>query len=435
MTNGAANSSTRSPGCRSTTRRRARPRSSPRTPTTSCATSGADTLVELGSGTSEKTRLLLAASRRRFAHPLRPLRRRPRPFCARPARPSRVEHPRVEVAAVVGDFTQHLGRSRGAAARLIAFLGSTIGNLLPAERAEFPRPVADALEPGEALLLGTDLVKDPARLFAAYNDSAGVTAEFNKNILAVLNRELGADADLDAFAHDAFWDAENEWIDITCALCATRSCTSKRSTSSVPFAAGERCARRSRRSSAARASRRTRRGRAHHDRVVDRPGRRFRAVPLRPLVTLAPPGGPPDCRPPACIWTRAACGQTSMAVQDAVAAHLRHEAELGGYVAQAAAEPVLSAARSALGSLLGFAAEDVVFLESGFGGALGAAALVAAARGGRVGMLDSEWGPNLAAVARPRLDGGPRCPATTTGTSTSARSPRCWPTRRSISSC
>lgn len=179
------------------------------------AASGADTLVELGSGTSEKTRLLLnafaaAGSLTRFI-----------PFDVDPTvlrgagAAIALEHPEVEVAAVVGDFTRHLSLIPRRGRRLIAFLGSTVGNFLPPERAEFLAQVADSLAPGEGLLLGTDLVKEPARLVAAYNDSAGVTAEFNRNILSVLNRELGADADLNAFSHDAYWDPANEWIDIT----------------------------------------------------------------------------------------------------------------------------------------------------------------------------------------------------------------------------
>lgn len=202
--------------------------------------SGADTLVELGSGTSEKTRLLLnafeaAGSLTRFI-----------PFDVDPTvlraagAAIAIEHPGVEVAAVVGDFTKHLGFIPRKGRRLIAFLGSTVGNFLPADRATFLKQVADALEPGEGFLLGTDLVKDAARLIAAYNDSAGVTAAFNSNILSVLNRELGADADLDAFDHDAFWDAENEWIDINLRSTRNQVVRVEALDLDVPFAAGER---------------------------------------------------------------------------------------------------------------------------------------------------------------------------------------------------
>ena len=133
-----------------------------------------------------------------------------------------VEYPGLAVHAVVSDFEQYLGlepsarttRQRRDSAtdavggpRLVAFLGSTIGNMVPAERAAFLRRVRAQLRPGDSFLLGTDLVKDPAVLVAAYDDSAGVTAAFNKNVLAVLNAELGADFDLDAFEHVARWDS------------------------------------------------------------------------------------------------------------------------------------------------------------------------------------------------------------------------------------
>ena len=106
--------------------------------------------------------------------------------------------------------------------RLVAFLGSTIGNMVPAERAAFLRRVRASLRPGDSFLLGTDLVKDVGVLVAAYDDSAGVTAAFNKNVLAVLNAELGADFDLDAFEHVALWDPANEWIEMR--LRSTRDC-------------------------------------------------------------------------------------------------------------------------------------------------------------------------------------------------------------------
>jgi L-histidine Nalpha-methyltransferase len=178
------------------------------------AASGADTLIELGSGTSEKTRLLLDAlartgQLRRFV-----------PFDVSEmtlrdaARAIADEHPGVDVHAVVGDFERHLDRLPGGGRRLIAFLGGTIGNLPPATRAQFLREVAAGLRPGDSFLLGTDLVKDVDRLVSAYDDAAGVTAAFNANVLAVINRELGADFDLDAFEHVARWNAEDEWIEM-----------------------------------------------------------------------------------------------------------------------------------------------------------------------------------------------------------------------------
>jgi L-histidine N-alpha-methyltransferase len=101
----------------------------------------------------------------------------------------------------------------------VAFLRGTKGNQIPADRAELHTRLRKVHEPGELLLLGTDLVKDPAVLVAAYDDAAGVTAEFNRNVLRVLNRELGADFEVDAFEHVALWDAENEWIEMRLRAC------------------------------------------------------------------------------------------------------------------------------------------------------------------------------------------------------------------------
>lgn len=175
---------------------------------------GADTLVELGSGTSEKTRLLLDAMaatgslRRIVAFDVsEPTIRSATAALAR-------EYPGTSVHGVVGDFDHHLDRLPGGGRRMVAFLGSTIGNLGPAERKRFLADVAAGMEPGDSLLLGTDLVKSRARLEAAYDDSAGVTAEFNKNVLTVLNRELGADFDAAQFAHVARFDEDDEWVDL-----------------------------------------------------------------------------------------------------------------------------------------------------------------------------------------------------------------------------
>jgi L-histidine Nalpha-methyltransferase len=183
------------------------------------AASGARTLVELGSGSSEKTRLLLSALR--SAGTLR---------CYVPVDVSEsalvlagdalaAEYPELDVHAVVSDFEEHLGlpsESDAAASgpRLVAFLGSTIGNMMPAQRASFLRRVRSQLRPPDSFLLGTDLVKDPAVLIAAYDDTAGVTAAFNKNVLAVLNASLGADFDLDSFDHVAAWNADAEWVEM-----------------------------------------------------------------------------------------------------------------------------------------------------------------------------------------------------------------------------
>jgi L-histidine N-alpha-methyltransferase len=174
----------------------------------------ADTLVELGSGTSEKTRLLLDALRdagtlERFV-PFDVSEQTLRDAAAAIAH----EYDGVRVHAVVGDFEHHLGELPAGGTRLVAFLGSTIGNLAPAARASFLAELAGALAPGDALLLGTDLVKDVDRLVAAYDDAGGVTAAFNRNVLSVIDRELDADFDPDAFEHVALWNADAEWIEM-----------------------------------------------------------------------------------------------------------------------------------------------------------------------------------------------------------------------------
>jgi L-histidine N-alpha-methyltransferase len=124
------------------------------------------------------------------------------------------EYPDVEIDAVCGDFEEHLGKIPRVGRRLVAFLGSTIGNLTPGPRAEFLAALSETLQPGDSLLLGTDLVKDTGRLVRAYDDSTGVTAQFNRNVLAVVNRELSADFDLDAFDHAAKWNADEERIEM-----------------------------------------------------------------------------------------------------------------------------------------------------------------------------------------------------------------------------
>ncbi|ACU36070.1 L-histidine N(alpha)-methyltransferase [Actinosynnema pretiosum subsp. pretiosum] len=173
---------------------------------------GAAELVELGSGFSVKTRLLLDA--------LRPTLRRFTPLdvseSALLAGASGLadDYPGVQVRCVVGDFTQHLGALPVSDGRLVAFLGGTIGNLLPEERGKFFAAVRESLRAGQWLLLGADLVKDPEVLVRAYDDPAGVTAAFNRNVLRVLNRELGAGFDPDAFAHVARWNPEREWIEM-----------------------------------------------------------------------------------------------------------------------------------------------------------------------------------------------------------------------------
>ena len=178
------------------------------------ARTGATTLLELGSGTSTKTRLLLDA----LASAGTLERIVPFDVCepvlvtAGPELAAR--YPGVRVDAVVGDFETHLGRLPMEGTTLVAFLGGTIGNLLPDSRAKFLHELADQMAPGDWLLLGTDLVKDPARLVAAYDDAAGVTAEFNRNVFHVLNRELDGDLAPYRFAHVAKWNREEQWIEM-----------------------------------------------------------------------------------------------------------------------------------------------------------------------------------------------------------------------------
>jgi L-histidine Nalpha-methyltransferase len=204
------------------------------------AAAGAEMLVELGSGTSDKTRLLLTALR--TAGTLRTF----VPFDVDPSVLTAAgaaltdEYPGLDVTAVVGDFTRHLGElPMTGRRRLIAFLGSTIGNLEPGPRADFLTEVGAALRPGDSFLLGTDLVKAPDRLVRAYDDPAGVTAAFNRNVLAVLDRELKADFDLEAFDHVALWDAAHEWIEMRLRSRVDQTVTVGALDLEVAFAAGE----------------------------------------------------------------------------------------------------------------------------------------------------------------------------------------------------
>jgi L-histidine N-alpha-methyltransferase len=175
---------------------------------------GARSLVELGSGSSEKTRLLLDSLRGHGSLTA---------FVPLDVSESALgeavdaivtDYPGLAVHGVVGDFTEPLSGLPGDSPRLVAFLGGTIGNLLPEERRSFLSSVRGVLDRGEWLLLGTDLVKDKATLVRAYDDAAGVTAEFNLNVLHVLNRELGADFPVEDFTHVACWNPEDEWIEM-----------------------------------------------------------------------------------------------------------------------------------------------------------------------------------------------------------------------------
>jgi L-histidine N-alpha-methyltransferase len=178
-------------------------------------------LVELGSGAARKTRALLDAA----AAADLPLRYRPFDVCepavVASARHLLTDYPWLEVHAVIADYEQHLGRLPAGRRRLVAFLGSTIGNFAPRRAARFLGDLAAGLRPGEHFLLGADLVKPDGELHAAYNDAAGVTAAFNRNLLLVVNRELGADFDPAAFDHVAFFDRRRSQIEMH--LRATRA--------------------------------------------------------------------------------------------------------------------------------------------------------------------------------------------------------------------
>jgi L-histidine N-alpha-methyltransferase len=176
--------------------------------------SGAAELVELGSGTASKTRALLyamagAGTLRRYV-----------PFDVDGTMVEACEselvglYPGLDVHGVVGDFERDLHRIPDGDERLFAFLGGTIGNLYPSERVAFLSGVGDLMCPGDRLAVGTDLVKDRSILEAAYNDSQGVTAEFNRNVLRVLNESLDANFQPETFEHVAFFDEANSWIEM-----------------------------------------------------------------------------------------------------------------------------------------------------------------------------------------------------------------------------
>jgi len=178
------------------------------------ATAAAE-LVELGSGTAAKTRVLLDALHRagtlRLYIPVDVTESMVRD-CAEELTS---EYPGLRVHGVIGDFERHLDRVPEAQGpRLVVFLGGTIGNFPPGSRRRFLREIARLLGPDDHLLVGTDLVKDPRVLTQAYDDSQGVTAEFNRNLLRVLNRELQADFDPDDFEHVALFNREHEWIEM-----------------------------------------------------------------------------------------------------------------------------------------------------------------------------------------------------------------------------
>ena len=203
------------------------------------ARTGARTLIELGSGSSEKTRLLLSAldalgTLRYFV---------PFDVCQPPLLAAGLdllrEYPRLEVRAVVGDFDRHLGAIPHQGRTLVAFLGSTLGNFTREGRAVLLGELRRLLAMGGFFLVGTDLVKDRARLDAAYNDSRGITAAFNRNVLRVLNRDLTADFAEHRFEHVAAFDPERELVDIRLRSRVDQIVNVAALDLRVPFAAGE----------------------------------------------------------------------------------------------------------------------------------------------------------------------------------------------------
>ncbi|MFD9429527.1 L-histidine N(alpha)-methyltransferase [Streptomyces sp. NPDC060002] len=200
------------------------------------AAARARTLVELGSGSSEKTRYLIDALTGLDTYVPVDV---SESALTQAGQALIAERPGMHVHALIADFTAELALPDTPGPRLVAFLGGTIGNLLPAERALFLASVRALLAPGDALLLGTDLVKDDRVLVRAYDDAAGVTAAFNKNVLAVVNRELGADFDPGAFEHVARWDAGNEWIEMRLRSRTAQTVKVPALDLAVDFAAGE----------------------------------------------------------------------------------------------------------------------------------------------------------------------------------------------------
>jgi L-histidine N-alpha-methyltransferase len=200
----------------------------------------AATLVELGSGDARRTRFLLDAltelgTLRRFA-PVDVSEQILRASAAAIA----ADYPALEVEPIAGDFVHGLDAIPAEGPRLVAFLGSTLGNLYPAQRAELLTTLAGELDADDALLLGLDLVKDTTRLERAYHDPTGVTEAFVRNALVAVNRELDATFDQRRFAYDPQWDPQREWMDIGLRALAPHTVSVRRLGLELAFAAGER---------------------------------------------------------------------------------------------------------------------------------------------------------------------------------------------------
>ncbi|MEI7887867.1 MAG: L-histidine N(alpha)-methyltransferase [Actinomycetes bacterium] len=203
------------------------------------ALSVANTLIELGSGTSDKTRLLLDAFQdaqnldRFLAFDVADATLRDA------VAKIHADYPEAEVAGIVGDFTQDLSELPSAGTRMVAFLGGTIGNFHATQRKAFLASLAQILKPGDSLLLGTDLIKERSRLLAAYDDSSGVTAAFNKNLLSVLNAELNAEFDLDTFEHVACFNEVDSCIEMRLRSTCDQQIAIRDLDLNIDFAAGE----------------------------------------------------------------------------------------------------------------------------------------------------------------------------------------------------
>jgi L-histidine N-alpha-methyltransferase len=197
----------------------------------------AESLLELGAGSGEKTRLLLDALAGTL-HTYVPV-DVSGDFLATATRRLAADYPGLAVHAVVADYERHLHLLPAGGRRLIAFLGGTIGNMPPAERIGFLGAVRASMTEDDMLLLGADLVKDTDRLVAAYADARGVTAEFNRNVLHVINRELDADFAPGAYEHVAHWDPVNEWIEMRLRATSPQSVWVGQLDLRVDFAAGE----------------------------------------------------------------------------------------------------------------------------------------------------------------------------------------------------
>lgn len=199
----------------------------------------ANTLIDIGSGSAAKSTLLLdalaATGTLRCYMPLDVS----EAAIVAASRTMKARYPWLQIHGLLADFERQLDRIPHAGRRLITFLGSTIGNFPPTTRAQFLGSLRGIMAPGDTLLLGTDLVKDPARMIAAYDDAQGVTAAFNRNVLSVINRQLGGNADLDAFSHVVVWDPDAEWMEMRLRSERDQMVRIADLGLTVPFAAGE----------------------------------------------------------------------------------------------------------------------------------------------------------------------------------------------------